>query len=174
MYRSQTSSRPFSLFKWVQMPAADSCLMEASDNGRQQSREMSGRLRGCGGGERDAQGQEAPMRPAQISVRQLHTACPPGAPPAPQLVQRAAALGPYREAIPPAHTCTSHTHTWMCNRIVWASAIYMWLHCKYMKLCQRFNFLSIKHRPDTECFYSSYTESAKWSLLNDCLLFNTL
>ncbi len=114
MHLSQTSSRPFCLFKWVQMPAADSCLMEASDNGRQRSREMSGRLGGVREGDEGAQGAQAPMRPAHISVRQLHTACPPGAPPAPQLVQRAAALGTYGEAIPPTHTWKSHTHALEC------------------------------------------------------------
>lgn len=75
----------------------------------------------------------------------------------------------------PANTHVHHTHTRMCNRIVWASAIYMWQHCKYIKLCQRFNSLSIKHRLTTECFHSHYTESDKWSLLNECLLlFNIL
>lgn len=88
--------------------SADACYRLLLDGGiRQWAATEQRDVRPAGGvreGDEGAQGSQAPMRPAQISVRQLHTACPPGAPPAPQLVQRAAALGPYGEAIPPTHT----------------------------------------------------------------------
>ncbi len=54
--------------------------------------------------------------------------------------------GPVRRGHPAnTHMKITHTHTRMCNRIVWASAIYMWQHCKHTVLRQRFNSLSIKH-----------------------------
>ncbi len=142
VYLSQTSSRPFCLFKWVQMPAADSCLMEVSDNGRQRSREMSGRLGGWGRETRVPRDPKLPWglhRFQSASCTQLALLV---------LLQPPSwcrELGPYGEAIPPTHTWKSHTHTRMCNRIVWASAIYMWQHCKHTVLRQRFNSLSIKH-----------------------------
>ncbi len=113
VHLSQTSSRPFCLFKWVQMPAADSCLMEASDNGRQRSREMSGRLGGWG---RETRVLREPKLPWGLHIFQS-ASCTQLAllvllqPPS---WCRAAALGTYREAIPPTHTWKSHTHALEC------------------------------------------------------------